>query len=137
MECIFCKIIKGEIPASKIFEDKDMLCFLDILPINKGHVLVIPKKHAETVLQCDSEIWEKLMGRAKVIVGAIKQSLNPDGINIFVNNGKAAGQEVPHLHIHVVPRFRNDEQTFKWKQGKYDDGEMLEVSDKIKKALHA
>ncbi len=132
--CIFCKIIKGEIPSNKIYEDKDLFAFLDIGPVNKGHVLVIPKKHSETLLETEDAILQKVILAVKNVSIAVKNGVKADGINIIQSNSQAAGQLVPHLHFHIIPRFKGD--GFKhWPQGKYQDGEAEKVKNALIKAL--
>jgi histidine triad (HIT) family protein len=133
--CIFCKIIKGEIPSAKIYEDNEFLAFLDIRPLNKGHALVITKKHSETIMDISEEEICRMMAVIKKIMHAISSAIAPDGFNVFCNNKPAAGQEVPHIHFHVAPRFKNDGHTFKWSHGTYKEGEMEEIKKKIVKFL--
>ena len=136
MECIFCKIIAGEIPATKIYEDDDMLVFMDIGPIIKGHALVIPKKHYDPVTDTPDEILARLHLTAKRIAQAQMNGLGADGVNIMQNNGEAAGQEVPHIHIHVIPRFRDDGHHWNWNAKKYDDFEEMNVlAEKLREQL--
>ena len=107
--CIFCKLISKEIPCYKIYEDKDIYAFLDISPVNIGHTLVIPKKHYNTLLDCDDETLCKLIKAVKKISKAVYKSMNAEGFNIGVNTGKVAGAGYKdHLHIHIVPRWKED-----------------------------
>jgi len=134
MDCIFCKIVDGEIPSSKIYEDDDVLAFLDIKPVNPGHTLVIPKKHFENIHDTPNDIFAKAMIAAKKIAGAIQEKLGANGVNIGMNNGKAAGQIVFHAHIHIMPRYGKD--SFKlWTGKEYQKGERETVTEKIKSAL--
>lgn len=107
-DCIFCKIVSGEIPSVKIYEDEATLAFLDISPLNPGHTLVIPKEHHENIFDVSDESLAPVMRTAKKVANAIKNAVNADAINIGINNGKEAGQLVFHLHIHVIPRFAGD-----------------------------
>ncbi len=133
-DCIFCKLVKGEIPSSKVYEDKDVLAFLDIGPVNKGHTLVIPKKHYETIWDVPDKVLGAMMIKSKEISKAIEKALKADGVNIMMSNRKAAGQLVPHAHIHLIPRYQGD--GFKhWPQGKYEEGEMKTYVEMIKKQL--
>jgi histidine triad (HIT) family protein len=106
--CIFCKIANKEIPAKIVYEDENTLAFLDVNPRSKGHTLVIPKKHYETFDELPDDIAISLIKTIKKVVNILK-SLNPDGYNILNNNNPIAGQEVPHVHFHIIPRY-NDEQ---------------------------
>jgi len=133
--CIFCKIIAGEIPAAKIYEDDAVLAFLDINPVNIGHALVIPKRHFENLYDTPDELLAKMISAAKKISLAIKSAMHAGGINIEMNNERAAGQLVGHAHLHVVPRFENDGFThWKGRRG-YEEGEKETVADKLKEAL--
>jgi len=103
--CIFCKIVRKQAPASFVYEDESVMAFLDIRPLNMGHTLVIPKEHCETIY----EIPDELIGRIHKIVKrtalAIKRATEADGITVIQQNERAAGQEIFHLHVHVVPRY--------------------------------
>lgn len=107
-DCVFCKIIKGEIPSTGIYEDEAVKVFLNINPASRGHLLVIPKEHFENVLDCPDEILSHIIKISKKIAKLAKEKLGADAINIANNSGKEAGQEVFHLHFHVVPRYKND-----------------------------
>ena len=133
--CIFCKIIKGDIPSTKVYEDDECIAFLDINPVNKGHTLIVPKKHAEIVTDMSKSEFSKLMEKVHKIAKAIKKSVNPDGFNIYINNHPAAGQEVPHVHVHIIPRDEGDSKIKPWTHGKYEEKEMDRFQDMIKKGL--
>ena len=134
--CIFCKIVAKEIPATIIYEDNDVLVFMDIGPIIKGHALVISKKHYDSIGETPDEILARLHGVAKQIAQAQMNGLGADGVNIMQNNGTAAGQEVPHIHVHVIPRFSNDAHHWNWNAKKYDTfDEMAELADKLRNNL--
>jgi histidine triad (HIT) family protein len=107
-DCLFCKIVKGEIPCIKIYEDENALAFMDIAPLNQGHVLIIPKSHYETILDIEPDVFGWLGNVVTRVCKAVQKTLKPDGINVMQLNGKAANQVVPHLHIHVVPRNFGD-----------------------------
>jgi len=104
-DCIFCKIINGEIPASKVYEDEHVLAFLDISQITKGHTLVIPKAHYENLFDLPQESAEKLFSVVPKIVNAMKSQLHIEDLNLVSNSGRKAGQEVFHLHLHLIPRY--------------------------------
>ncbi len=133
-DCIFCKIVRGEIPAAKVYEDTEVLAFLDITPVNPGHVLVVPKAHFEILQAIPDPILSKLIVVVKKIAGGIRKATRAEGINIGMNNGAAAGQEVPHAHIHVMPRFKDDGYKL-WHGTTYPQGEMEETAKKILAAL--
>ncbi len=135
-ECIFCKIANKEIPATVIYEDNDILVFMDIGPIIKGHALVIPKKHYDPVTETPDEILTRLHLTAKRIAKAQMNGLGADGVNIMQNNGTAAGQEVPHIHIHVIPRFENDGHHWNWNAKTYENfDEMNELAENVRKQI--
>ncbi len=106
--CIFCKIGKGEIPAHKVYEDSKVLAFLDVKPHSKGHTVVIPKEHGETVFDFSDKQLQGLMAAVRKTMSRIKEVLLSDGFNVGWNHNTAAGQVVPHLHIHVMPRYIGD-----------------------------
>jgi histidine triad (HIT) family protein len=107
-ECIFCKIIKGDVPCFKIFEDEGVLVFLDIKPATKGHALVIPKQHAENIFEVSDGQLEKIAIVAKRVSKRIQHALGADGIRLSQSNGRAAGQEIMHFHLHIIPRYLDD-----------------------------
>ena len=107
--CIFCDIIAGRAPASIVYEDDQVIAFMDIFPINSGHTLVVPKRHASRLSQLDADTAAHMMVVAQRIAQAIYQSpIRAEGINLTLADGRAAGQEVPHAHLHVIPRYRGD-----------------------------
>ena len=134
MDCIFCQIVRGEIPSVNIYEDEKNLAFLDVSPVNYGHVLVIPKEHYTNLENIPAEDLCHLIMAVKKIGAAVKKGLNSAGYNVNVNNDPVAGQVIPHLHFHVIPRSSGDGLAL-WPQGKYGDGEMEEAATKLKTAL--
>lgn len=135
MDCIFCKIIKGEIPSTKLYEDDDILSFLDIRPANKGHALIIPKEHYETFNDIPAEKLAKIIEIVQKIAKAVEKSIQPDGYNILMSNKEAAEQVIPHAHIHIIPRFKTDDFKLVWTNKKYEEGETELFKEKIAKAL--
>lgn len=133
-ECIFCKIIKGEIPCEKIYEDDDTLAFIDIAPVKKGHTLVIPKQHHKDIFDTPDELLEKVIVTGKKVALAVKEAVGADGISFGQSNGKAAGQVIFHLHFHIMPRFNDDGLTH-WPKEEYTEGEMKEFAQKIKNKI--
>ena len=133
-DCIFCKIIAGEIPSATVYEDDDVKAILDVNPAARGHVIVLPKKHAADVYSLPDEDLSKAICVAKKIAIAIKEAYGCDGVNIIQNNGEAAGQTVFHLHIHVIPRFEGDTVSVKWKQGEMPS-DMDAIAGEIKACL--
>ncbi|RRN49289.1 HIT family protein [Streptococcus suis] len=108
-DCIFCKIISGEIPASKVYEDDQVLAYLDITQVTKGHTLVVPKEHYRNVLDMNEEVAATLFSVVPTIARQLKEKLGASGLNIVNNNEEAAGQTVFHTHIHLLPRFNNQD----------------------------
>ena len=134
-DCLFCKIIKGDIPATKVYEDKQCLAFLDINPINKGHTLVIPKQHCKDIYDVPEETLKSVSIAAKKVSIAVKKAMGCDGVNIGMNNGASAGQVIFHMHFHVMPRFENDGHEH-WKGTPYsDDATREDVGTKIRELL--
>ena len=119
-DCIFCKIANGEIPSYCLYEDDSFKVILDISPSSKGHGLVIPKSHADNLFMLNDSDCSKALVVAKKAGYAIKQVLNCDGMNILQNNGEAAGQTVNHFHIHLIPRYKNDNIDIKWNTASLD-----------------
>jgi len=133
--CIFCRIVAGEIPSSKLYEDQDVLAFMDINPINPGHALVIPKKHFESLLDASPAEVAKVAAKLPELARAVKAATGADGVNVFQANGAVAGQTVPHLHFHIIPRHKAEGFTFGWRQQKYAPGEMQKMHERILGAL--
>lgn len=106
--CIFCKIVKGEIPARKVYEDENTLAFLDITPNTKGHSLVIPKTHVTDIYEIEPEKFAAVAKAAKKVAGLLKEKLGADACNLVQSNGEIAEQDVFHLHMHVIPRYSKD-----------------------------
>ena len=135
-DCIFCKIIKKQIPANIIYEDKETLAFLDISPATKqgGHTLVIPKQHYETIEDIPEDLLNKTVKTVKKLsIALLKQA---QGVNIIQNNKKASGQLVPHIHFHIIPRYKDDGVNIgTWKQHKYQKNQIEKVQNNIKNLL--
>lgn len=108
-DCIFCKIVNGEIPSKKVYEDKDFLAMLDIAPATKGHVLIVPKEHAASLTDLSDDKASKILVLAKKIISAMKKVHGFSDYNLIQNNGRIAGQTVNHFHLHLIPRYSVDE----------------------------
>lgn len=134
-DCIFCKIVKGEIPASKVYENDTVVAFLDIAPVNIGHSLIIPKGHYKNIYETPEEIMTEMMKVAKILSKSIKEGLSADGINVTMNNDPAAGQIVMHSHIHIIPRLASDGFGMWHGRRPYKEGEREEVVKKITQAF--
>jgi histidine triad (HIT) family protein len=131
MECIFCNIRDRKAEAEIVFEDENILAFLDIQPINYGHTLVITKKHYDNFLTVPKDELDKLIHAVQFIAGAVKRSMNADGFNVISNNGNPAGQSVYHFHFHIIPRFNND-FTIKPRIKTYGSDTMHKYGDQIR-----
>ena len=132
MDCIFCKIVSGEIPSVKVYEDDRVLAFMDINPVNEGHLLIIPKAHAATIHEIAEGDFLAVMSATRKLASAVKKALNPDGINLLQLNGKAANQVVPHLHVHIVPRWFGDGLTIsQWEMVAGNMEKIKAVAEKI------
>ena len=130
-DCLFCKIAKEEVSCSKVWENDKIVAFLDLYPVNKGHVLVIPKEHYETILDVPDDLLQELILVVKKLSKVVKDAMGAGGFNVGMNNYKVAGQIIPHAHFHIIPRFEDDGLKH-WSSGKYEDGEIGGVLDKIK-----
>ena len=113
-DCIFCKIVNNELPAHKLFEDDNILVFLDAFPGTKGHTLIIPKKHYQDIFDTPEEVYENIVRVALKIAKILKSALKFDGINFFQSSGTAAGQTVFHIHAHLFPRWEADKALGTW-----------------------
>ena len=136
-ECIFCKIIKGEISSCRIYEDDLVYAFLDIGPINFGHTLVIPKEHHESSATIPEATAGRMFRIGSRIGVALKRELDYEAFNLHLADGAAAGQVVMHAHLHVIPRGVEDGFHWNWRQLRYGDGEAAAVAEKIVKRLAA
>jgi len=136
--CIFCKIVNGEIPAAKVFENEHVMAFLDISQVTKGHTLVIPKIHKEDVFELTPEIAGNFFEAVPAISNALKKEFNPIGLNTINNNGELAGQSVFHFHMHLIPRYgKGDGFGAVWKnnQNDYTQQNLQEMAVNISKHL--
>ena len=134
-DCIFCKIIEGQIPSAKVYEDEDVYAFLDITQVTPGHTLVIPKTHVANIFEYDEELAAAVFSRIPKIARAVK-AMNPDvkGVNILNNNGEVAFQSVFHSHIHLIPRYKHEEGFgLKWETHDYSHEELATIAQNIAK----
>lgn len=115
--CIFCKIAAGDIPSATIYEDNDFRVILDIEPASKGHALIVPKEHYANLYELSDELAAKALIVAKKVITKMTDILGCDGYNVVQNNGEAAGQTVFHFHIHLIPRYKDDNVNIGWSQG--------------------
>lgn len=134
-DCIFCKIIRGELPSIKIYEDDATLAFLDIHPVAPGHTLVITKNTDSYNLLDISELdWLAVSRTVRKLAPVIEKATGADGVNIMMNNRAHAGQVVDHPHVHIIPRFKGDGLR-QWNHSSYGEGEAVHVAEKIRAAL--
>lgn len=127
--CIFCKIAGGEIPSATLYEDADFRVIMDISPASKGHALILPKEHYANLYELPDELAAKVLVLAKNMITKLKDIVGCDGYNVLQNNGEVAGQTVFHFHMHLIPRYENDEVNIGWKLGTLtDDVKELVVS---------
>ncbi|WP_163537134.1 HIT family protein [Gracilibacillus sp. YIM 98692] len=137
-DCIFCKIICGDIPSAKVYEDDQVYAFLDISQVTKGHTLIIPKTHTKNIYETNEEIASELFSRVPKVANAIKQAFTPQGLNILNNNEEYAGQSVFHIHIHLIPRYdQNDGFGAKWmtNENKYTAQDLNDIAKKIEEKI--
>lgn len=125
--CIFCKIANGEIPSTTLYEDEDFRVILDLGPATRGHALLLPKNHFANLFELDDETAQKEILVAKKMAGKMKAALGADGFNLVQNNGEAAGQTVFHFHMHLIPRYENDNAGILWEPGETTPEDMAEV----------
>jgi histidine triad (HIT) family protein len=133
-DCIFCKIVAGEVPCFKLFEDADTLAFMDINPVHDGHCLVIPKAHYPTVFEIAPEAFAAAARTTARVAKAVNQAVKPDGLNLIQANGIGAGQSVGHFHLHVFPRRLNDGVAINWEshQKPGDHAHIAEIAERIR-----
>lgn len=139
--CVFCKIAAGQLPSNTVYSDAHVIAFLDIRPVNPGHTLVVPKSHTASLSELKPELGARLFQVAMQVAGALRRSgLRCEGVNVYLADGKAAFQEVPHVHIHVIPRFQGDALriNFGSSYGKTPAAEELsDIAAKIRQSLKA
>ncbi|MHB8068582.1 MAG: HIT family protein [Desulfobaccales bacterium] len=133
-DCIFCIIAAGKIPSTKVMETPRVLAFLDISPVNYGHTLVIPKEHYQNLLDLPDDLWTEIGRAARQVARALQTAVHARGFNLGMNNFEAAGQEVFHAHLHVIPRHTHDGLHL-FPQGIYQPGDMEKVGQQLRQAL--
>ena len=130
-KCIFCKIANGEIPSATLYEDEDFRVILDLGPASKGHALILPKEHYKDLYHLDDEIAAKALVLAKRMITKLTEVLGCEGYNIVQNNGELAGQTVFHFHMHLIPRYKNDNVGLGWNVGTLTEEDKLEILSKL------
>jgi len=136
-DCIFCKIVAGDIPSERVYEDEACIAFLDINPIAPGHALLVPRAHCADLLDAPPETLAALLAAAPTVARAVMAATDGEGFNVFQFNGACSGQEVFHLHVHIIPRRPGDGVSYQWRQGTYGEGEMAALGAAIRDALNA
>lgn len=134
-DCIFCKIASGEMNSITILENSEFKVMLDRFPATRGHVLIIPKEHVESIFEMEPEKAGRLFQLATQIAQVMKKELDMEGMNVLQNNGSCAGQTVFHFHLHLIPRYKEDKVTFKWKATEPTEEELLMIGNRIAAAL--
>lgn len=136
MDCVFCKIVEGNISSIRVYEDDKTLAFMDINPVNDGHTLVVPKKHSANILEITEEDIRAVAATARKVALAVDKALSPEGMNLMQSNGRVAGQEVFHFHMHVMPRWQGDRSKLDWRLARGGDTDRIkDVAEKIKAQL--
>lgn len=133
--CIFCKIVAGQIPSFRLFEDVASLAFMDINPANEGHCLVIAKPHHPTLYDMPPDLLAAVSATVLKVAKAVEAALKPDGLNLVQSNGKGAAQSVPHFHVHVLPRRLGDNLKINWEPKPGDRAAIAAVAERIKAKL--
>lgn len=130
-DCIFCKIVKGELPSEKVYETEKVVCFLDINPLGRGHTLVIPKKHYEDIFEMDEKTLSEIAKAAKRVAHMQKDNLDAHGVDLLQYNGKAGQQEVMHFHLHILPRYKGD-TIDAWPRSNYQKEDLEKLAKKLR-----
>jgi len=133
-DCVFCKIIAGDIPCHRVFENDHLLAFLDIAPLARGHTVVIPKAHAERLDQLDPEVVAEIGRRLGRIGRRVVSATAAEGYNVLQNNGSVAGQVVPHVHFHIIPRRSGDGLGYRWNAKSVAQDELAALATRINEA---
>jgi histidine triad (HIT) family protein len=135
--CVFCKIVAGEIPSFKLYEDGETLAFLDINPVHDGHALVVAKAHYPTVFEIAPEAFAAVARATVKVARAVYAAVTPDGLNLVQSNGAGAAQSVPHFHVHVLPRRMGDNLLVNWSLKPGDKGRLAEIAERIRARMQA
>jgi len=134
-DCVFCKIVAGEIPCTKVFEDGLCLAFMDIGPISPGHTLLVPKTHYETIHQMPADEAAHLARHIPELAAAVQKAVSAEGINVLQNNGPCSGQEVLHVHVHLIPRWPEDGLGFRWPAREADPEVLKQQAEAVRRCL--
>ena len=134
-DCVFCSIAADNSPAYRLYEDASTLALLDTEPATRGHTLVIPKEHYETITDTPEEIIEAVFRAVQRVAATLESVYEPDGINIVQSNGTTAGQEVRHTHVHVIPRYEDDNVTLSWISEDIGEADQQEIATRLRDEL--
>ena len=134
-DCVFCKIRDGQIPSIRVFEDQDTIAFMDINPLNEGHCLVVPRAHAATIFEIEEADLRAAISTTRRVARALREGLGPQGLNVLQANGAAAFQSVPHYHLHLIPRWHNDDKGFDWPVVPGDRAQIQAIGERLREAL--
>lgn len=134
-DCIFCKILNGDIPSATIYEDEEFKAILDRFPANEGHVLILPKEHSANIFEIDPQLAGRLFTLATKIAREMKQTLGFEHMNVMQNNGTVAGQTVYHFHLHLIPRYENDGITITYQPMNLTDEQISDMRKKLELSL--
>jgi histidine triad (HIT) family protein len=134
-DCVFCRIRDGQIPSTKVYEDERTLVIMDINPLARGHCLVLMKTHAATIFDADVTDLQAAVATAQRVARAIRRALAPDGLNMLQANGAAAFQSVPHVHLHLIPRWKDDGKGFDWALVAGTPSEIASAGERIRQAI--
>lgn len=133
--CVFCKIIVAEVPAAVVYEDDSVVAFLDIGPLADGHLLVVPREHYIRLTDVPPERCEKMASVLPFLGRAVLEVTKAEGFNLLLNQGPIAGQAVPHIHFHIIPRKKDDQLGYRWNAGKYPEGRAVQLTSAYEAAL--
>jgi histidine triad (HIT) family protein len=133
--CIFCKIVHGEIPSARVLETDRAIAFLDIAPVNRGHLLLVPRAHHATLADLPSDLAAHAGSLLPPLCQAVRAATGADGLNVIVNIGRAAGQTIDHVHWHIIPRFHNDPVNWPWPHSQYVGDELAQMQFRIQREL--
>lgn len=133
--CIFCKIVHGDIPSTRVLETSDSIAFLDIHPVNRGHVLIVPRAHYADLAALPEHLASQVAAHLPKLCRAVRAATGADGLNVIVNNGAAAGQTIDHVHWHIIPRFHDDAVNWPWPHSEYVGDQLGQMKFAIEREL--
>jgi histidine triad (HIT) family protein len=136
-DCIFCKLVRGEIPSARVLETDRAVAFLDIGPLNPGHVLVVPKEHHAALPDMPDDLAAATAALQPRLCRAVREATGAEGLNVLVNTGSVAGQSVDHVHWHIIPRHQGDALRWPWPAGRYEGDDLDAMRSRIESALQA